>query len=59
MKKDRVVKLTKEQAEKMVKEYLESDLSAREVADKYGVAPATVIYHANKVREKARKKEGG
>lgn len=52
MKKDRVVKLTKEQAEKMVKEYLESDLSAREVADKYGVAPATVIYHANKVRGK-------
>ncbi len=45
-------KLTPEQVKAMVADYLNTDMSAREVAAKYGVTSSNVVYHANKVRRK-------
>lgn len=55
MKREAPQKLSEEQRAEMVRLYLETDMSAREVAEKFGVVPSSVIYHA----KKARKKEGG
>ena len=51
MKKTADKKLNAEQVAAMVKEYLESDLSAREVGAKYGVSGPNVMYHTRKVRK--------
>ena len=44
-------RLTPEQVKAMVADYLNTDMSAREVAAKYGVTSSNVVYHANKARK--------
>lgn len=44
-------KLTSEQVKQMVDVYLNTNYSAKEVGEQFGVTPSNVVYHANKRRK--------
>ena len=51
-RKGRNLKYNKEILDKAVEEYINSDKSAREVAEEFNLTASVVLYHYNKRKEK-------